>query len=101
MAPGDPKSEKIERQVSKSEPKGTKREPKGAKSEPKGIRKRAKGRQKGQNRDQIQHKNQHKRQGREKYGFLVAKAYTFWLRFGMEFHPKSIKQPMRKSMPNK
>ena len=70
MAPGDPKSEKIERQVSKSEPKGTKREPKGAKSEPKGIRKRAKGRQKGQNRDQIQHKNQQKDK--------VAKSMVFW-----------------------
>ena len=43
MAPGDPKSEKIERQVSKSYPKGTKSEPKGAKSEPKVSQRAPKG----------------------------------------------------------
>ena len=56
MAPGDPKSEKIERQVSKSYPKGTKREPKGAKSEPKGSQSEPKGAKRDQNGDQIQHK---------------------------------------------
>ena len=91
MALGDPKSEKIERQVSKSYPKGTKSEPKGTKSEPKvsqqGSKREPKGAKRDQNGDQIEHK----RQGRGKYSFLVAKAYVFWLPFGMNFHQKSIK----------
>ena len=50
MAPGDPKSEKIERQVSKSDPKGIKREPKGAKSEPKVSQKGSERERKGAKR---------------------------------------------------
>ena len=75
MAPGDPKSEKIDRQVSKSDPKGTKREPKGAKSELKVSQKGSERERKGAKRAKIVTKFNIKINIKDK----VAKSMVFWL----------------------